>query len=273
MGLGLAVFGGWSAWGQRDGEDLTWLERIPLLGSWKSAPLWARGALLLTIPQLSGAAIDLQQRGDLSWPAGDVASSGRSRTALACQLLAGDCRRDGDGAWPQWRRPWYWGLSHFWAPSVSAASWTFGRRVRPVYASASGAAACKWPWTICGWGLVRTTFCTATAAGYILPAAWRDPSLNHPHNVVLDWWTRLGLPGLALAAAWLAQGIRSLWKAVTCRCHRRRRAGRGRGSGRTRPDRRILRSARSAHRVGVSAASLRTSEQRLVISRAAQMSR
>ncbi|MCY3708128.1 MAG: hypothetical protein OXG26_04465, partial [Caldilineaceae bacterium] len=32
--------------------------------------------------------------------------------------------------------------------------------------------------------------------------------------VVVDGWTRLGLPGLALAAAWLALGVRSLWKAA-----------------------------------------------------------
>jgi len=37
---------------------------------------------------------------------------------------------------------------------------------------------------------------------YILPAAWQEPDLSHPHNVLLDYGTRLGLLGLA-AGAWL----------------------------------------------------------------------
>jgi len=36
----------------------------------------------------------------------------------------------------------------------------------------------------------------------------QDGSLNHPHNWLLDWWTRLGVPGLAIFAA-LALG--NLW--------------------------------------------------------------
>ena len=38
---------------------------------------------------------------------------------------------------------------------------------------------------------------------YILDAAWREPDLNHPHNFILDFATRLGLAGL-LAGGWLA---------------------------------------------------------------------
>lgn len=37
---------------------------------------------------------------------------------------------------------------------------------------------------------------------YILDAAWEEPDLNHPHNILLDFATRLGLLGL-LAGAWL----------------------------------------------------------------------
>ena len=37
---------------------------------------------------------------------------------------------------------------------------------------------------------------------YILDAAWQEPNLNHPHNIVLDFATRLGLFGL-LAGGWL----------------------------------------------------------------------
>jgi O-antigen ligase len=36
---------------------------------------------------------------------------------------------------------------------------------------------------------------------YIRPEAWREPDLSHPHNLVLEWWLFLGLPGLA-ALGW-----------------------------------------------------------------------
>lgn len=35
---------------------------------------------------------------------------------------------------------------------------------------------------------------------YILPEAWEDPDLSHPHNVLLDYWVRLGIGGVLLAA-------------------------------------------------------------------------
>ncbi len=43
---------------------------------------------------------------------------------------------------------------------------------------------------------------------YLLPGAWQEPNLNHPHQLFLDWWTRLGLPGLVLGLAWLVTGSR-----------------------------------------------------------------
>lgn len=38
---------------------------------------------------------------------------------------------------------------------------------------------------------------------YIRPEAWREPDLSHPHNVVLDFWLRLGLPGVIVLAVLL----------------------------------------------------------------------
>jgi O-antigen ligase len=38
--------------------------------------------------------------------------------------------------------------------------------------------------------------------GFMLPEAWREPLVYHPHNLLLDTWAILGLPGLA-ALAWL----------------------------------------------------------------------
>ncbi|NDJ55316.1 MAG: O-antigen ligase family protein, partial [Chloroflexi bacterium] len=37
---------------------------------------------------------------------------------------------------------------------------------------------------------------------YILPAAWEQPDLSHPHNFLLNYWARLGLVGLA-AGVWM----------------------------------------------------------------------
>ena len=64
------------------------------------------------------------------------------------------------------------------------------------------------PWL----GVGPDNFLYAYRSGYILPAAWQDPNLNHPHNFVLDWWTRLGLPALLLAGLWVWTGVRHLWQ-------------------------------------------------------------
>jgi O-antigen ligase len=37
---------------------------------------------------------------------------------------------------------------------------------------------------------------------YMLPEAWQEPNLSHPHNIALDWWTRLGVMGMG-ALIWL----------------------------------------------------------------------
>jgi O-antigen ligase len=33
---------------------------------------------------------------------------------------------------------------------------------------------------------------------YMLPEAWQEPDLSHPHNILLDWWTRLGVVGVGV---------------------------------------------------------------------------
>ena len=38
---------------------------------------------------------------------------------------------------------------------------------------------------------------------YILPAAWAEPNISHPHNWLLQFWLELGLPGLAAAVGLL----------------------------------------------------------------------
>jgi O-antigen ligase len=45
---------------------------------------------------------------------------------------------------------------------------------------------------------------------YMFPAAWAEPNLSHPHNIVLDYAARLGLLGLA-AGVWLQVAF---WRAA-----------------------------------------------------------
>ncbi len=54
------------------------------------------------------------------------------------------------------------------------------------------------PWI----GVGLDNFLYAYRGRYIRPEAWQEPDLSHPHNIVLDFWTRLGLLGLA-AGIWI----------------------------------------------------------------------
>jgi len=48
---------------------------------------------------------------------------------------------------------------------------------------------------------------------YVLPAAWEELSLSHPHNIVLDFWTRLGVLGLASGLWLFSAAFPSGWRA------------------------------------------------------------
>ncbi len=54
------------------------------------------------------------------------------------------------------------------------------------------------PW----FGVGLDNFLYAYRGRYILDAAWQEPNLNHPHNIILDFATRLGILGLA-AGGWM----------------------------------------------------------------------
>lgn len=47
-------------------------------------------------------------------------------------------------------------------------------------------------------GLGLDQFLYAYRGHYLLPDAWQEPNLSHPHNIFLDWWVRLGILGAAL---------------------------------------------------------------------------
>jgi O-antigen ligase len=65
------------------------------------------------------------------------------------------------------------------------------------------------PWL----GVGLDNFLYAYRGHYIFAAAWQEPNLNHPHNIILDFATRLGLLGL-IAGSWLIGWLgRLLWLA------------------------------------------------------------
>jgi O-antigen ligase len=61
-------------------------------------------------------------------------------------------------------------------------------------------------------GVGLDNFLYAYRGRYIFDAAWREPDLNHPHNILLDLGTRLGLLGI-FCGIWLFEGIRrAVWR-------------------------------------------------------------
>jgi O-antigen ligase len=59
-----------------------------------------------------------------------------------------------------------------------------------------------------GFGLDQ--FLYAYRSRYLLPDAWQEPNLSHPHHLVLDHWLRLGLPGVI----WLIALHIVFWRAL-----------------------------------------------------------
>ena len=55
----------------------------------------------------------------------------------------------------------------------------------------------EYPW----FGVGPGNFLDAYRTRYVLPSAWQEFNLEHPHNVYLDHWTRLGLLGVLAGGA------------------------------------------------------------------------
>ncbi|MFN2114330.1 MAG: O-antigen ligase family protein, partial [Anaerolineae bacterium] len=64
---------------------------------------------------------------------------------------------------------------------------------------------------------------------YVQRDAVQERFLSHPHNAVLDWWTRLGLPGLVLFVAVGAGNLLAGAKAIARACDSRGPAALARG--------------------------------------------
>lgn len=58
-------------------------------------------------------------------------------------------------------------------------------------------------------GVGPDNFLYAYRGFYILPAAWQEPNLSHPHNIVLDFATRLGTLGLIVALGLVVSLLRT----------------------------------------------------------------
>ena len=50
----------------------------------------------------------------------------------------------------------------------------------------------SWQMALDHWllGVGPDNFLYTYRSNYLLPAAWKEPNLNHPHNFLLDWWRR-----------------------------------------------------------------------------------
>jgi O-antigen ligase len=59
-------------------------------------------------------------------------------------------------------------------------------------------------------GIGMDNFLYAYRSWYVLPSAWEELDLSHPHNLILDAWTRLGLPGLLVVGGLCYAALHSL---------------------------------------------------------------
>jgi len=131
---------------------------------------FSKGALILGVP-LSLLALGLLAGGSWSW-----ASLGAMAVAAAAAI-------------PLLRTPRFASLldtrsgTTFFRLQLWRSSWMMFR---------------DHPWL----GVGPDNFLYQYRSRYILPAAWQEPDLSHPHNVLLDYGCRLGLCGLT-AGLWL----------------------------------------------------------------------
>jgi O-antigen ligase len=70
-------------------------------------------------------------------------------------------------------------------------------------------------------GLGLDQFLYAFRGHYIQPDAWQEPNLSHPHNLILDFWVRLGIGG----AVWLLVSQAAFWKRAWSNYHMTRPLG------------------------------------------------
>ncbi len=150
---------------------------------------FSKGALFLGLPAASLVLLVAwrQARGGRAWPwvAGALAL-GLLALALAWQVPALAARLDPRGETGFLRL-------NLWRASLNMAL--------------------DQPWT----GVGLDNFLYAYRGAYLFDAAWREPNLSHPHNLFLDFATRLGVPGLVAGLALCGAFARELgrWRRET----------------------------------------------------------
>lgn len=72
-------------------------------------------------------------------------------------------------------------------------------------------------------GLGPDQFLYAFRDRYIFPDAWPEPDLSHPHNMLLDFWVRLGIGGAGLAVALVVVSMTNAIGSVRAAGRRRQR--------------------------------------------------
>ncbi|MBZ0293712.1 MAG: O-antigen ligase family protein [Anaerolineae bacterium] len=65
-------------------------------------------------------------------------------------------------------------------------------------------------------GIGPDQFLYAFRGRYILPDAWKEPNLSHPHNMILDFWVRMGVFGV-LVFVWIQVAF---WRVMLRAYHR-----------------------------------------------------
>ncbi|MGE5603997.1 MAG: O-antigen ligase family protein [Nitrososphaerales archaeon] len=61
-------------------------------------------------------------------------------------------------------------------------------------------------------GVGPDNFLYAYRTRYVLPSGWQELNLSHPHNILLDLWTRLGLVGVAAGLGALVVAFVAGWR-------------------------------------------------------------
>ncbi len=182
LGLALAAFGAWPA--RRSAERVVWWAATGIMAL-ACVLTFSKGALLLGLPV--GVATVL------------VGGAWRSRQRWPLWTLAGLAVVGGLGLLLLMRTPRFADLTN-----LDAGTGFFRLR---LWQSAWNMLA-DHPWL----GVGPDNFLYAYRTRYVLPDAWQELNLSHPHNIVLDLGTRLGLIGLIVGGWALGDSIRRGWR-------------------------------------------------------------
>ncbi len=182
LGLALAAFGTWHR--RRLSERTVWWAATAIILA-ACILTFSKGALLLGLPV--GLATVL------------LAGAWRSRQRWPLWTLAGLAVIGGLGLLLLMRTPRFADLTN-----LDAGTGFF--RIR-LWQSAWNMLV-DHPWL----GVGPDNFLYAYRTRYVLPDAWQELNLSHPHNIVLDLGTRLGLVGLFVGGWALGDAIRRAWR-------------------------------------------------------------